>query len=101
MNQRITQFTDETLFFIFYSCAQDVMQQAAAAVLYARDWRYHKELKVWITRNPGQPTQKTGTSERGTYVVFDVASWKKVLLLACFVQFLISRSGTKGDGASL
>eukprot|EP00050_Salpingoeca_kvevrii_P017592 m.66449 g.66449 ORF g.66449 m.66449 type:complete len:210 (-) comp7624_c0_seq2:23-652(-) len=75
----IPQFSEETLFYIFYSMPQDQMQQAAAIMLYQHDWRYHKEHKFWITRIPGSPpTLKTATFERGTYSVFDVASWKKV-----------------------
>jgi hypothetical protein len=46
---------------------------------YERHWRYHKEQKVWITRAPGvEPSQKTSTYERGTYIYFDHMQWKKV-----------------------
>lgn len=44
-----------------------------------RDWRYHKEERVWITRAPGmEPTMKTNTYERGTYYFFDCLNWRKV-----------------------
>ena len=44
---------------------------------YSRDWRYHKEDKIWITRAPGlAPLEKTSSFERGTYYFFDVNSWK-------------------------
>lgn len=44
-----------------------------------RDWRYHKEERVWITRAPGmEPTLKTNTYERGTYYFFDCHNWRKV-----------------------
>lgn len=44
-----------------------------------RDWRYHKEERVWITRAPGmEPTLKTNTYERGTYYFFDCLNWRKV-----------------------
>jgi CCR4-NOT transcription complex subunit 2 len=77
--QKMSQFTDETLFYIFYAMPRDLLQQAAAAELYAREWRYHRELKLWFTRMPGtEPTQKTPTYERGTYIYFDVHSWQKV-----------------------
>lgn len=46
---------------------------------YNRDWRYHKEDRVWITRAPGmEPITKTSTYERGTYFFFDVHNWRKV-----------------------
>ena len=44
---------------------------------YNRDWRYHKEDRVWITRAPGMPpSEKTAAYERGTYYFFDVNSWR-------------------------
>lgn len=46
---------------------------------YTRDWRYHKDEKVWITRCPGKvPIEKTQLYERGTYYYFDVANWQKI-----------------------
>lgn len=46
---------------------------------YARDWRYHKDEKVWITRAPGMPPiEKTATYERGTYYFFDHLNWRRV-----------------------
>ncbi len=47
---------------------------------FQRDWRFHKELKIWITRF-SDPTQKTATSERGTYYYFDATTWKKVFII--------------------
>lgn len=76
---KIASFSDETLFFIFYSTPRDVLQEVAAQELYARNWRYHKELHVWLTKEQGtEPTQKTPTFERGTYVFFDPSVWEKV-----------------------
>ena len=46
---------------------------------YIRDWRYHKEERVWITRVPGmEPHVKTNSFERGTYYFFDAQNWRKV-----------------------
>ena len=51
----------------------------AAAELYNRDWRYHKEEKIWITRAPGIAAVEKGSNfERGTYYFFDPISWRKV-----------------------
>lgn len=76
---KIASFSDETLFFIFYSTPRDVLQEVAAQELYARNWRYHKGLHLWLTKEPNtEPLQKTPTYERGTYVFFDPGSWEKV-----------------------
>lgn len=75
----ISQLPEDTLFYLFYSKPGDILQQAAASLLYNRDWRYHKEHKVWVTRAPNmKPTQSTTTFERGTYICFQPSSWKKV-----------------------
>lgn len=72
-------FSDETLFYIFYSMTKDNLQLVAAQELYSRDWRYHKEHKLWFTRVPGSdPLVKTPTYERGSYIYFDTTSWEKV-----------------------
>lgn len=76
---KITSFSDETLFFVFYSTPRDILQEVAAQELYARNWRYHKGLHLWLTKEQNtEPIQKTPTYERGTYVFFDPGSWEKV-----------------------
>ena len=46
---------------------------------FQRDWRYHKEERVWITRAPGMdPQVKTSSYERGMYYCFDYHNWRKV-----------------------
>ncbi|KAK4049865.1 transcriptional regulator [Microbotryomycetes sp. JL201] len=76
---KISNFSDETLFFIFYSQPRDVMQELAAHELYKHNWRYHKELRLWLTKEAGtEPTQKTATFERGSYIVFDPTLWERV-----------------------
>ncbi|KAK2159783.1 hypothetical protein LSH36_146g01022 [Paralvinella palmiformis] len=76
---KFNRYQEDLLFFLFYMNGGDVLQLAAAAELYQRDWRYHKEERVWITRAPGmEPVVKTNTYERGTYYYFDVQNWRKV-----------------------
>merc|ERR1712223_2022906 len=76
---KLNRYKDDVLFYMFYTNVGDVLQLAAAAELYNRDWRYHKEDRVWITRAPGMPpSEKTQSYERGTYYFFDVGSWRKV-----------------------
>jgi CCR4-NOT transcription complex subunit 2 len=75
---KITLFSEETLFYIFYSMPRDLLQAVASNELYKREWRYHKELKLWITRVPNTDSQKTTTHERGSFIYFDPGSWEKV-----------------------
>ncbi|XP_013381690.1 CCR4-NOT transcription complex subunit 2 isoform X2 [Lingula anatina] len=76
---KLNRYGEDLLFFLFYMNGGDMLQLAAAAELYNRDWRYHKEERVWITRAPGmEPAIKTNTYERGTYYFFDAQNWRKV-----------------------
>ncbi|ENN72020.1 hypothetical protein YQE_11311, partial [Dendroctonus ponderosae] len=70
---KLNQYKEDVLFFMFYTSVGDVLQVAAAAELYSREWRYHMEEKVWITQVPGMVfLEKTASYERGTYYFFDV-----------------------------
>eukprot|EP01113_Clastostelium_recurvatum_P039573 TRINITY_DN6054_c0_g1_i3.p1 TRINITY_DN6054_c0_g1~~TRINITY_DN6054_c0_g1_i3.p1 ORF type:complete len:593 (+),score=122.85 TRINITY_DN6054_c0_g1_i3:120-1898(+) len=72
-------FSEETLFYMFYSMPRDVLQMHAANELYNRDWRYHKEHKLWFTRVHGtEATHKSPTAEKGSYYYFDIGTWEKV-----------------------
>merc|ERR1719158_1578929 len=76
---KLNRYKDDILFYMFYTNVGDVLQLAAAAELYNRDWRFHKDERVWITRAHGMmPSEKTATYERGSYYFFDVNVWKKV-----------------------
>jgi len=77
---KLNRYKEDLLFYMFYTNVGDILQVAAAAELFNRDWRYHKDEKVWLTRPPGMvPQEKTNTYERGTYYIFDVQSWRKVV----------------------
>ena len=76
---KVAEFHDETLFYIFYTHAKDMMQQVASIELFNRNWRYHKELGMWLTKESGsEPVQKTPMLERGSYIFFDPKSWEKI-----------------------
>jgi len=76
---KLNRYGEDLLFYVFYSNPGDVLQLAAAAELYNRDWRYHKEERLWITRAPGiEPRMKASTYEQGTYYYFDCQHWRKV-----------------------
>ncbi|KAH3661228.1 hypothetical protein OGAPHI_006635 [Ogataea philodendri] len=79
VESRISTFNDETLFFIFYSKPRDVLQELVARELNSRNWRYHKDLQVWLTKDSNvEPTVNGPASENGTYVFFDPTSWEYV-----------------------
>ncbi|KAK9463531.1 uncharacterized protein V1516DRAFT_644957 [Lipomyces oligophaga] len=76
---KIQKFSDETLFYIFYSMPRDYMQDIAANELINRNWRYHKDLKMWLTKDPGvEPIAQNMHYERGVYTFFDTTVWDKV-----------------------
>lgn len=81
LQSRIPSFSDETLFYIFYTMPRDVMQELAAEELMSRKWRYHKIERCWLTRDetyPGPVDVERGVSERGIYLLWDPTSWKKI-----------------------
>ncbi|XP_065305041.1 CCR4-NOT transcription complex subunit 2-like isoform X4 [Dermacentor albipictus] len=75
---KLNRYGEDLLFFIFYMFGGDLLQLLSAAELYNRDWRFHKDERVWITRAGISPTEKTSTYERGTYFFFDPVNWRKV-----------------------
>ncbi|KAG9145444.1 hypothetical protein Leryth_025366 [Lithospermum erythrorhizon] len=71
-----TRITTESLFYIFYSMPKDEAQLYAANELHTRGWFYHKDLRLWLTRDPKtEPLVKTNTYERGCYITFDPNTW--------------------------
>uniref|UniRef100_H3C9X4 CCR4-NOT transcription complex subunit 2 n=1 Tax=Tetraodon nigroviridis TaxID=99883 RepID=H3C9X4_TETNG len=75
---KLSRYGEDLLFYLYYMNGGDLLQLLAAVELFVRDWRYHKEERVWITRAPGEPTLKTNSYERGTYYFFDCLNWRKV-----------------------
>lgn len=72
-----TKFSQETLFYIFYSMPNDEAQLFAASELYRKGWFYHKELRLWLLHSPHVDLlAKTNTYERGTYLFFDPNLWE-------------------------
>ncbi|SPN99660.1 related to cell division control protein CDC36 [Cephalotrichum gorgonifer] len=69
---KISNFNEDTLFFIFYANAGDVTQHLAAQELHARSWRWHKKLQIWLTKDEHMmPQQISPTVERGFYIIWD------------------------------
>ena len=77
--QKIGNFAEETLFYIFYTQPRDRLQEYAAQELTVRNWRFHKSLGLWLTKEPGvEPQLRTNAMERGTYVFWDSSRWERV-----------------------
>ena len=95
LEEKMPSFSDETLFYMFYSMPRDVMQEVCAIELYvvllqprdhaltksrtSRNWRFHKELKVWLTKDSGfeAPQPISADAERGRYIVFNEKGWQR------------------------
>nr|XP_061812611.1 CCR4-NOT transcription complex subunit 2 isoform X4 [Nerophis lumbriciformis] len=76
---KLSRYGEDLLFYLYYMNGGDLLQLLASVELFNRDWRYHKEERLWITRAPGmEPTLKTNAYERGTYYFFDCLNWRKV-----------------------
>ncbi|KAJ2688093.1 transcriptional regulator, partial [Coemansia spiralis] len=76
---KIASLTDDTLFYVFYTMPRSELQLAAAEELYRRQWRYHKELRLWLTKDPEtQPAARTVRGEQGMFVFFDPSIWQRV-----------------------
>lgn len=75
----MNRYHEDLLFYLFYTNGGDMLQLQAATALYERDWRFHVDKRVWLTKVQGlDPQQKTSNYEKGYYVVFDVSQWKRI-----------------------
>lgn len=78
-DQKIQLFSDETLFYIFYMRPRDKLQEFAARELVARNWRYHKDIQVWLTKDSHvEAIMITQDVEKGVYIFFDPHNWEKI-----------------------
>ena len=44
------KYNEDLLFWMFYSNPNDKMQMFATEELFHRNWKYHKEEKIWISK---------------------------------------------------
>lgn len=78
-DNKIQSFSDETLFYIFYMRPRDTLQEYAARELVARNWRYHKDIQVWLTKDSNiEPVLIGQDVEKGVYIFFDPHNWEKI-----------------------
>lgn len=95
---------------IFYQRAGDIQQMLAAHELYARprsrggqgkdivadsrrrhsrNWRWHKKLHIWLTKDDSMTPQSiTPSQEQGYYIVWDTANWTKTRVSISVCVFL-------------
>lgn len=81
LQTRINSFSDETLFYMFYSMPRDYMQVLVAQELMERKWRYHMHEQMWMMRDEnsgGYAYNEDRSSEQGYYIWWDKGLWKKV-----------------------
>lgn len=65
----LSKFSLETLFYIFFNMPKDTLQAYAAAELYNRGWKYHKDLRGWF-----EQTEEDGQHR---WICFDPNTWDK------------------------
>jgi CCR4-NOT transcription complex subunit 2 len=76
---KISRFSEEILFYMFYNMPQTYFQEAAAQELFNRKWRYHKKYSLWFSKEPGNDVVIKGDGyEKGVYIIYDPISLKQV-----------------------
>jgi len=81
IQQRISGFTEDTLFYIFYTSPKDIIQEEVATELMSRKWRFHMKEKMWLTRDDATSNPviiEKDVCEQGYYIWWDYRSWKRV-----------------------
>ncbi len=92
---KLPGFSDETLFWIFYTQPKDIIQEQAATELLvipsssdrtllnvdrtSRNWRYHKGMMMWVTKDHTlpDPVQISPEAEKGSYIFFNHNGWTR------------------------
>ncbi|KAL9601459.1 MAG: hypothetical protein Q9219_002525 [cf. Caloplaca sp. 3 TL-2023] len=104
VRDKISSFSDETLFWIFYTQPRDLMQELAASELTGRNWRYHKELMTWLTKDTtyAEPVPLGDGTERGSYIFFNHRSWQRARSeFVLSYESLAPHSGGAGGGGGV
>ncbi|KAL9128560.1 MAG: hypothetical protein Q9217_002793 [Psora testacea] len=80
VREKLPGFSDETLFWIFYTQPRDILQELAATELTNRNWRYHKEHQMWLTKDPSlpEPRRITDEMEQGSYIFWNQREWVRI-----------------------
>ena len=81
IQQRISGFTEDTLFYIFYTSPKDIIQEEVATELMSRKWRFHMKEKMWLTRDDTTSNPMIldkDVCEQGYYIWWDYRNWKRI-----------------------
>lgn len=81
IQSRISGFTEDTLFYIFYTSPRDIIQEEVATELMSRKWRFHVKEKMWLTRDDTTSNPvilEKDVAEQGYYIWWDYRNWKRV-----------------------
>ncbi|KAJ3446168.1 ccr4-not transcription complex subunit [Anaeramoeba flamelloides] len=78
--EKMSNFSDLLLLYIFYSSPRDALQVAAVEKLLERGWSFHKEHAVWIIKDPESKKEhiKNENSEAGSFIFFNPETWDMV-----------------------
>eukprot|EP01155_Anaeramoeba_flamelloides_P025883 Anaeramoba_flamelloidesa815513_27.p1 GENE.a815513_27~~a815513_27.p1 ORF type:complete len:177 (-),score=50.88 a815513_27:99-563(-) len=77
---KMTNFSDLLLLYIFYSSPRDTLQVAAVEKLLERGWSFHKEHSVWIIKDPESKNviNEKENYESGSFIFFNPETWEMV-----------------------
>lgn len=65
------------------------------AARFNRNWRYHKEMRLWLTKEQGLPvSQKIHGGEQGAYTYWDPDNWEKARKEMTVVYSDLEEKGT-------
>ena len=80
----LSKFDITTLMYIFYAMPKDILQAYAAQELYVREWRYHRDNRLWYKLLTNTNDNTTTNANRNTtpttnlsYVYFDINVWDR------------------------
>jgi len=66
----LQKFSLETLFYIFFNMPRDMLQAYAAAELYNRGWKFHRDMQQWLILQEGE-------DKVHRWVYFDENRWER------------------------
>lgn len=69
---KMTNLTEDTLFFLFYTCGGSVMQLTASRELHRREWLFHRREQVWL-----KLTDSKSDCNNHTFEFFDPLNWRQ------------------------
>lgn len=102
---KLPNFSEETLFYIFYSAPQDVVQLMAAEELYNRGWRFNTDIRVWMTSGPLSQIDLHADASthpaavRGPFTVFNPGTWSRQETGSDFTVDVSTLEATRPAGA--